>query len=825
MMDITINPALRFSQAPFGLSPSAGLGRTIFEGRVNNPNSVLLPGHARGLLSFSGASRGVLITGFAVMLSLMLPVNAQALPGLNQSSAEPATQAEAPSLSARETELKARRTQIRERRAAVAQDQAVMSAAANADEWAEYKRLLNLLDNAYESHLDALNKLRVIRENRHDLQQKSAAWVNFSEPPPYSIDFVDDQWQQVRLKDRELEAARLEQAMLESLLESQRQAFQSSAQNQRKFSEQLETASSEHIDRARWLQELNTLRNQQDEARLAALDADREIREEQLAHLINERAFLQRKAQTASLGSPMTADDRDKMLAQLAELRLALDAETAQAITTNQADQAQVQQARDELRQARERLSSSKLVSGEGPDHEVVRLQQILDTAIAEAEASASNLKVLRLLAQSLVGRRNIWELHYQVDHTEDFTLLDNAAFQTKQGLDRIALWRKYLRSDLDTNRRRLDAQENRLANWQAEYGDRALETRKLTAYASQEAMLKRGVAEADDLDAHIRNLQESLQGRLQGGSFKERVQAFSAHAIELAGALNDFELLTIEDKITVEGREIVGKRSVTVGKIFQILSIFAIGLWLIVRITTYGRSKVRYLQPGRASAALLGLRLFSLIAVIAIFAFALVRVHIPLTVLTFLGGTLAIGVGFGAQNILNNFISGLILLMERSIKIGDIVEVEGVLSRVTHIGSRCCQVHRFDGIDMLIPNSSFLEKSVTNWTLSDHTLRCSVTVDTAYGAPSRQAMALVERAAAEHHQVMKNPVPEVYLQEFGADALNLRLDFWIDLHVQPNRYRVMSDIRLRIEELFAREGIAISFPQRDVHLDIVNPR
>jgi small-conductance mechanosensitive channel len=154
----------------------------------------------------------------------------------------------------------------------------------------------------------------------------------------------------------------------------------------------------------------------------------------------------------------------------------------------------------------------------------------------------------------------------------------------------------------------------------------------------------------------------------------------------------------------------------------------------------------------------------------------------------------------------------------------GDIVEVEGILSRVTHIGSRCCQVQRFDGIDMLIPNSSFLEKTVTNWTLSDHCLRLSVLVGVAYGTPSTQAMALAKRAASEHPQVMTMPEPEVYLQDFAANALSLKLDFWIDLQIQPNRYRVMSDVRLRIEQLFAEANIVIPFQRHDIHLDVVKP-
>jgi len=239
-------------------------------------------------------------------------------------------------------------------------------------------------------------------------------------------------------------------------------------------------------------------------------------------------------------------------------------------------------------------------------------------------------------------------------------------------------------------------------------------------------------------------------------------------------------------------------------------LAILSIGFWSISRLARYSREKVVSWQSAQASSALLGIRLFSMTAVVAILVFALVSVHIPLTVFTLLGGTLAIGVGFGAQNLLNNFISGLILLMERSIKMGDIVEVEGILSCVTHIGSRCCQVQRFDGIDMLIPNSSFLEKTVTNWTLSDHCLRLSVLVGVAYGTSATQAM--------------KVPEPEVYLQDFAADALSLRLDFWIDLEIQPNRYRVLSDVRLRIEQLFAEANIVIPFQRRDIHLDVIKP-
>jgi len=109
-----------------------------------------------------------------------------------------------------------------------------------------------------------------------------------------------------------------------------------------------------------------------------------------------------------------------------------------------------------------------------------------------------------------------------------------------------------------------------------------------------------------------------------------------------------------------------------------------------------------------------------------------MITVKIPLTVFTFMGGALAIGIGFGAKNLINNFISGIILLLERPIKVGDIVEIEGTRGEVVRIGGRCSQIRRYDGIDILVPNSSLLEKDVVNWTLSDKLLRMKVSVGAA---------------------------------------------------------------------------------------------
>lgn len=724
------------------------------------------------------------------------------------------------SITARQTALANKRADALERLAALSKSEAAVLAGALPEESDEYRRLLNLLANAYETQLDSLNKLQAIPQTRRDFQQKTQTWVGFSEQPPYSLAFLQDQWRQVRLKGREIEAARIELAMLETMIESQRQAFQLSAQNYRKAGEQLESGSGQGSERNGWLKSLNDLRNQQDEARLASLDTEREARLENLRYLQDEHEFLQRKARLSSKTSPLSAADKDLQLKQLQVARQKLETETAKTLERNHQIQQQVQQMRDQLAAAREQ----PVVSVGEQNQSLSPLQQTLETELIEMDALASNLEVLRLLAQANEAHRRIWELQYRADHADDLSVIATVMQEIDSSLQRLTPWREYLGSNLDTVRSRRDAQEKRLREWQGEYGNRELEQRKSQAYQSREALLKRGVAEADSIETRLLGLSDLLQGRHEEADMAQRVQLLARQAVDVATAMSDFELLTIDDTIIADGREISGKRRVTVGKIVQMLAILSIGFWLISRVTRYGRRKVAGWQPGRAGSALLSLRLFSMIAVVAILVLALTSVHIPLTVFTLLGGSLAIGVGFGAQNILNNFISGLILLMERSIKIGDIVEVEGILSRVTHIGSRCCQVQRFDGIDMLIPNSSFLEKSVTNWTLSDHCLRVSVSVGVAYGTNSAQAMQLVKRAATEHSQIMTTPEPEVYLLDFATDAISLRLDFWINLVVQPNRYRVMSDVRLRIEELFSEAGIVIPFQQRQIHLDNDRP-
>jgi hypothetical protein len=135
-----------------------------------------------------------------------------------------------------------------------------------------------------------------------------------------------------------------------------------------------------------------------------------------------------------------------------------------------------------------------------------------LGTLTVEAQASASNINVLRLLAEAVVGRRHLWDLRYRIEHAEDIKILDDARVDIQQNIKQLGLRHEYLRSNLDLARRLLEDQQKRLSGWKPDYGDYALGQRQWLAYSRQETALRRVVAETDNLEATVNSLQELLQ-------------------------------------------------------------------------------------------------------------------------------------------------------------------------------------------------------------------------------------------------------------------------------------------------------------------------
>jgi small-conductance mechanosensitive channel len=212
----------------------------------------------------------------------------------------------------------------------------------------------------------------------------------------------------------------------------------------------------------------------------------------------------------------------------------------------------------------------------------------------------------------------------------------------------------------------------------------------------------------------------------------------------------------------------------------------------------------------------------YSILLVVLMTALSLLR--IPLTAFAFISGAVAIGVGFGAQNIINNFISGWILMLERPIRIGDFVEVDGAHGVIEKVGNRSTRIRRTDGVHILVPNSQLLEQKVVNWTLVDRDIRNTVRVGVAYGSPVRRVAELIRQAIDENESCKTEPPPVVIFEDFGDNALIFDAYFWSEVFSEKELRLIRSELRFRIEELFNEAGIVIAFPQRDVHLDSARP-
>jgi potassium-dependent mechanosensitive channel len=206
-----------------------------------------------------------------------------------------------------------------------------------------------------------------------------------------------------------------------------------------------------------------------------------------------------------------------------------------------------------------------------------------------------------------------------------------------------------------------------------------------------------------------------------------------------------------------------------------------------------------------------------NLVLVVGIFI-VLENTGIHLGALTVFAGAVGVGIGFGLQNIASNFISGLVILAERPITIGDRVEVAGVAGQVELIRARSTVIRTNDNIAMIVPNTKFIDSPVTNWTYGDPRVRFRLPVGVAYGSDVSKVREALIAAGQSNPHVLHDPAPSVFLKQFGENAIDFELVVWSsEMSHRPSRFK--SDLNFAIEEKFREAGIEIPFPQRDLHI------
>jgi small-conductance mechanosensitive channel len=292
-------------------------------------------------------------------------------------------------------------------------------------------------------------------------------------------------------------------------------------------------------------------------------------------------------------------------------------------------------------------------------------------------------------------------------------------------------------------------------------------------------------------------------------------VMAWTAWSI---AALNILNLLDPMIAILDSAALTIGQVRISVYTVAKSTLALAALLWIALYVTSLLEARIRTSRTLSPSIQVLFTKSLKTVLITLAILIAIRSVGIDLTALAVVGGAIGLGVGFGLQKVISNLISGVILLVDKSIKPGDVIAVAGTYGWVTALGGRYVSVVTRDGIEHLIPNETLISERVENWTHSDNQTRLKIPVGVHYDADVRKAIDLCVAAAKETPRVLKQPEPRCLLMGFGDSAVDLELRMWI-ADAYNGVQNVKSEVLLGIWDKFHQEGIEIPYPQRDLHL------
>lgn len=289
-------------------------------------------------------------------------------------------------------------------------------------------------------------------------------------------------------------------------------------------------------------------------------------------------------------------------------------------------------------------------------------------------------------------------------------------------------------------------------------------------------------------------------------------VAAWTIAALHVVGLLTPTVILLQQVSFTL------GNARLTLLTVVEVLLTLGVLLWAAGIFGRFAERRLAAVPSLTATAKVLFGKLAKIVLFSLAFFIALGTSGIDLTALAVFTGAVGVGIGFGLQRTVSNLFAGIVLLLDKSIKPGDILEVGGTFGWVASLGARYVEVETRDGTQFLIPNEDIITHQVFNWTHQNDNVRLKIRVRVAYDTDVRQALALMREAAGRPARVLKTPVPNPLVLGFGENGLELELRFWI-ADVRNGIHNVSSDVFLEILDLFQANGIKIPLPQRDLHV------
>ena len=250
-------------------------------------------------------------------------------------------------------------------------------------------------------------------------------------------------------------------------------------------------------------------------------------------------------------------------------------------------------------------------------------------------------------------------------------------------------------------------------------------------------------------------------------------------------------------------------KQAVLVSNIILGLILFSIGVRVVKKLNLILKKRLSTIISEKSTVNSLE-RLSYYFFMILMVIFVLDVSNVPLTVFTVIGTTFALGIGLGSQNIVNNFISGIIIMIERPIKIGDIIEVKNIVGRVTNIGARCTSIRTSKNINMLIPNSNILQDIIINWTLEDTILKTSLDLIVENKADISEIDAIILNVLNNHPHILKDPTPQIIVKGLCSNGYDIEVEFWMDLASNGKSIYIINDINRALSPILKTKNIGI---------------
>ena len=687
----------------------------------------------------------------------------------------------------------------------------------------ERYRLLDGLVTRTSSQLSLIDERDEVRRTRIAMEQKALSWTGFPEPPPYSILMVDELMAAALTARAKVQGLSTNRDLLAQQVSQYREAAKQARGKERQSTDKLDRAQSpEERLVAEWNKDLAGLRARNADAMAVSIALRYEVLGERLGIAGVEADLLERQLAVARKGMVFTRADLDKALAGLESSRLSLEQELEASLARDAGRRRTLSGTQQELnafnqRYGKENTSSATIARRAG-------LEARNSASLAWLESSRFETEVVTTLIAINKSTAALWEKRHTAINGKNAGKQRDVIAELSKSREQLKPWLEYTRQQLELYQAAEREQESRLDKIKEQSSLRDAEQELLMAIRFQRQLGERQKTAVEQSDLERKAWLEDIERVQQSRSITVRVKNWFGTFSDILQRVWGFELFAVEDTVEIAGQRIVSSRGVTVGKSVGALLLFFVGYLIAaflgrrfhrIMITRFG---VGEHQANVIRRWLLALTIFILVII------TLNLARIPLTVFAFLGGALAIGVGFGTQTIIKNFISGILILLERNIKVGDTIDVDGVVGRIVAVDTRASTVLGFDGVETVLPNSMFLESKVTNWTHTNARLRRIVRVGVAYGSPLTLVRDILTECGNEHSLILKEPAAEALFEDFGDSSLVFALYFWIDYGPEVNPLQVASDLRFMIDKRFAEENIVLAFPQRDVHLDSAEP-